>query len=472
MKKIAVLLLLLLSLPIAGCGNTNKDKDGGKQMEERRTDQITPQLDLDGADPWITKDQDTYYYTKTTGNNITIFHSGMLTDLAAGEGTVVYEADGGLENFWAPELHRLDGCWYIYFAANPVGNEIHRMYVLSNPQENPLSGEWSCMEMQGMDDTFAIDGTVLDQGKERYFLWSGWEGHENVRQDLYIARMVDPTTVQPEKILLSKPEYDWEMVGEPLVNEGPQVIIRGDTVNLLYSASGSWTNDYCLGLLTARAQDDPCDPSVWTKEKMPVFSSANGVYGPGHNGFAQSPDGSEDYLVYHSARWDGSGWNRSIRLQRLLFDEAGKICPMEPLDSGALMKLPAGEPNRIRFTEKDFTYAGGVEGKPVDSVFETAAVGLEDVQDSVTVTASLQQEGEYTLMIYARVEDCYEEAYRPSLEVTVNGTMSVAALAPSEYYQPMMLRRTLKKGENTIELRSEAGGDRWNIERIELMPQG
>ncbi len=37
---------------------------------------------------------------------------------------------------WAPELHRVDGRWYLYFAASEAGTAGHRMYLLE--AEDPL----------------------------------------------------------------------------------------------------------------------------------------------------------------------------------------------------------------------------------------------------------------------------------------------------------------------------------------------
>lgn len=458
-------IILILGAVLSGCGT-------GKALrsDEFMTDKMTPQIEGNGADPWILQQDGIYYYTKTTGNNVTISRSAYLTDVAAGESRVIYEADHKLENFWAPELHRLEDTWYVYFAANPFDSDIHRMYVLVNENEDPFEGEWQCMEMEGMDDKFAIDGTVLTLESGSYFIWSGWEGYENVQQNLYLAEMVSPTQVKEEKILLSQPEYDWELNGTPLINEGPQVLVRDNTVNLVYSASGSWTDDYCLGLLSASADASIKDPSAWTKETMPLFSRTDEIYGPGHNGFAKSPDGSEDFIIYHAARWGGSGWNRSIRIQKISFDEKGKIQMEAPLSTDALMKLPAGEPQRIRFTGKDFSYTDGIHLDESDSSFEGAVVGFEDVSDALTVSFHVPEEGTYTIIVYAKINNCYLENYQSGLEISVNGTVERKELYPSEYYQPLFLRQTLKKGETTIEIRSEAGGDELSIERIELMP--
>ncbi|MBQ1310342.1 MAG: glycoside hydrolase family 43 protein, partial [Blautia sp.] len=217
---------------------------------DNTTRMISPIIDMEGADPYVMRYGEGYLYTKTTGGDIRLAYADSIAAVGLVQMKTVYDPGTELRDLWAPEIWNLDGVWYIYFAAVAPGEEMHFMYVLSNPAENPLEGEWTLQPVGGMDDKFAIDGTILELNGKRYFIWSGWEGYENVRQDLYLAEMISPTEVMDEKIMLSMPEYDFELNGNPLINEGPSVIIRGDTVNLAYSASGSWTDEYCLGLLT------------------------------------------------------------------------------------------------------------------------------------------------------------------------------------------------------------------------------
>ncbi len=58
---------------------------------------------------------------------------------------------------------------------------------------------------------------------------------------------------------------------------------HGGKTFLSFSASFCWTSSYQLGLLTYKS-GDPTLMSSWTKTG-PLFSSANGSYGPGHNGY-------------------------------------------------------------------------------------------------------------------------------------------------------------------------------------------
>ena len=213
-------------------------------------------VDQEGADPFVVQNGSGYLYTKTTGDDIRLCQAASLTMLGAAREVAVYNPGSALSDLWAPELWRLDDAWYIYFAAVVPGESLHHMYVLQNTSEDPSLGEWTLHQMAGMDEKWAIDGTILETGGRRYFVWSGWEGDENVRQDIYLAEMVSPLEILPEKICLSTPQYPWETVGDPKVNEGPEAIVRGNTINLVYSASGSWTDDYCLGLLTLSVGED------------------------------------------------------------------------------------------------------------------------------------------------------------------------------------------------------------------------
>lgn len=80
----------------------------------------------DGADPWMIKHSDGwYYFTKTTGGNITLWRSKTITGVDAGDTKVVWTPPANTsysQNIWAPELHFLDNKWYIYFAADDGHN--------------------------------------------------------------------------------------------------------------------------------------------------------------------------------------------------------------------------------------------------------------------------------------------------------------------------------------------------------------
>jgi GH43 family beta-xylosidase len=203
----------------------------------------------------------------------------------------------------------MEGRWYIYLAADDGRNENHRMWVLE--ADCPF-GPW---RNRGKLDTggWAIDGSVIEEGGNRYFAWSGWPGRHNGQQNLYIARMLDPWTLAGPRILIAEPREPWERVALPLC-EGPQWLHRDGRTFLVYSASGSWTPDYCLGMLVNR-DGDLLNPHAWAKHPTPVFQKTEQVWGVGHCCFAHDPVAG-DLLFYHAKTEQSHGWDdRNVRVQ-------------------------------------------------------------------------------------------------------------------------------------------------------------
>ena len=300
-----------------------------------------------GSDPWVILWRGEYLYCRVYGNNrIAVGRARRLRDIGAAEPPVVWTPPGGTpysENVWAPELHRLGGRWYIYFAADDGHNVNHRMYALEGASSDPQGPFEFRGKVADASDRWAIDGTVLRlEDGSLYFVWSGWVGGENVGQNLYIAPMRSPLEVSGDGVRLSTPEHDWERVGAPHVNEGPQVLRSGARLFIIYSASGSWTDDYCLGRLTYQG-GGVCRPGAWVKERAPVFSKTREDFGPGHASFVQSPDGAEDWIVYHAARHSGAGWDRDVRAQRFGWHADGSPDFGRPVPPGVPLRPPSGE---------------------------------------------------------------------------------------------------------------------------------
>ncbi len=312
-----------------------------------------------GADPWCTYKNGYYYYTNTTGRNVTIWKTKNIVDIKSAEKKTVWTppATGSYsKEIWAPEIHYLQGKWYIYFAADSGNNFNHRLYVLENASSDPLQGNWIMKgKLATPKDKWAIDVSVFENMGKIYLIWSGWKGDVNGEQDIFIAKMKNPWTVEGNRTLVSTPTYAWERNGDlnnpndvkhVNVNEGPEILKHGDKIFLIYSASGCWTDTYALGMLTANANADLTKPSSWTKIDHPVFkqSPENHVYATGHNSFFKSPDGTEDYILYHanSKPGEGCGPHRSPRAQKFSWNGDGSPNFGEPVAAGVALPLPSG----------------------------------------------------------------------------------------------------------------------------------
>jgi GH43 family beta-xylosidase len=81
-----------------------------------------------GPDPWVLTHDGFYYYTNTSGANLTIWKTRDISRLQSAYRKVVWTPPPGKpysSDLWAPELHFLSGKWYIYFAAGDGRNESH-----------------------------------------------------------------------------------------------------------------------------------------------------------------------------------------------------------------------------------------------------------------------------------------------------------------------------------------------------------
>lgn len=292
-----------------------------------------------GPDPWITLRDGYYYYMSTTGVNLTIWRTRNIADLGTADKRVVWTPpDSGpySHDIWAPELHFLDGRWYIYFAADTGTNETHRLWVLEGCSSDPLGCTWTLKgKIADQTDKWAIDGTVFRDNGVLYLLWSGWNDDQDGTENIYIARLVNPWKVQSRRVLISTPQFPWEKVGDRYgqvpphvdVNEAPEVLKHDGKIFVTYSASGCWTDYYSLGMLTARSGSDLLHQSAWMKSPKPVFwqSPEAKVYGPGHNAFFRGGDGTRDWIIYHanSSPNEGCGDTRSPRVQPFSFGPDG-----------------------------------------------------------------------------------------------------------------------------------------------------
>ncbi|KAK2782002.1 hypothetical protein FQN53_000252 [Emmonsiellopsis sp. PD_33] len=247
----------------------------------------------DGSDPFIAFTDGYYYMTTTTASDIQIIRATTLEGLKTGEVKTVWSDTTASRccNVWAPEFHYIDDAWYIHYTAGSNGTlDDQRPYVLKGGA-NP----WDTYTYAAqLSDEWGIDGTVLRFPDKNYFVWSC---QTTGGQSLCIATLDTPTSVG-ERYTLSEPIEEWERFGLP-VEEGPAAMYHNGKIFLAYSASYCHTASYQLGLLTWDGEGDPLEGSSWVKSG-PVFSSANGNYGTGHNGFFMSPDGSELWNVYHA----------------------------------------------------------------------------------------------------------------------------------------------------------------------------
>lgn len=302
------------------------------------------------ADPYVYHHTDGYYYytaTESTFKTIIIRKAKTINGLrTSGEKTLFWDTTltgwGVHFRVWAPELHYVNGVWFMFFtASSDTGGWAERQYVAKCADEDPVTGNWEFVGQvsPGTINTFSVDGTIFEQNGQWYYVWSqnvfdggsydedgvnGTSGNHSITINgkvypsiaksnswscIFIGKTnpSDFTTVT-DPTIISVPQYKWECKGNSSasvnVNEGPAILQRNGKVFIVYSASAC-DESYCLGLLTAGENADFCNMSSWTKSPEPVFktSEANSAYGPGHCSF--TTDGDYDVIVYHARSYAG-----------------------------------------------------------------------------------------------------------------------------------------------------------------------
>jgi GH43 family beta-xylosidase len=294
-----------------------------------------------GADPWMVYYRSNYYLSTTQGDAVRIWKAPTLAALKTARAHRVWHDDDPSRStgIWAPEFHLLGDHWYLYYTATSSDNndDNHRMHVLESAGDDPLGPyHYKSRLINPTNDHYAIDGTVFTKTNDGslYFLWAARPHHV-----LFIARMTNPWTIQGNGVSLPADGFGCEKV-----REGPSTLQRNGRIFLIYSACDAGTPDYKLGMLVADENSDLMDPHSWRQYPGPVLqrSDANGVFGPGHNGFFQSPDGREDWIVYHgktSADYTYAG--RSTRAQKFTWRADGTPDFGIPLPLDAVLDEPS-----------------------------------------------------------------------------------------------------------------------------------
>ena len=323
---------------------------------------IVPARGIGGsADPSVVWHDGYYYYCRSLDDrSIGVARAVRLQDIGRAPMTTIWTAPAGTaysQQVWAPELQFIGGRWYVYFAASDGDNAHHRMFVLESQGADPQAGYAFKGKIAAATDRWAIDGLSFERDGKLYFVWSGWRGAaDGFPQVTYIAPLANPWTIEGERHEIAAPSLPWEQSGAPLM-EGHAVLQRGGRLFVVYSTSASWSDDYKLGLLEYTGGDILAAAS-WKKNPTPVFSKLvhGGAEGPGHNAFVKSPDGSEDWIVYHAIDTAGGGWaQRSVRAQRFGWGADGLPSFGLPVASGVAVAEPAGTASALRIARRAAT---------------------------------------------------------------------------------------------------------------------
>ena len=194
-----------------------------------------------------------------------------------------------------------------------------------------------------------------------------------------------------------------------------------------------------MGLIVSHVNANPMDPESWQKRADPILKSGSGLFGPGHGSLT-----SDNWLVFHTAAYNGSGWTRQIRTQPFRWNEEEGIPVLSEIqDPNTPILLPPGEPQRQRY-QLDFPL------------------------QNPTFDVEVDQNGWYILVMQARSK---EHGNTTSFLLTVNQrvTQSIDVLY-SDHWSSISVPVELPAGKNTFVF-SNTGTTTGEIYSIDLLPR-
>lgn len=150
-----ILVFIIVITPgVSVCCIRSESYTGQEELEEEAV--MEKQQDFNNpiieqrADPWVYKHTDDFYYFTASVpeyDRIILRKAETIQGLGEAEETVIWEKHDLGEmsvHIWAPEIHHINGKWYIYFSAGGLDGDKWniRPYVIECADEDPITGTW------------------------------------------------------------------------------------------------------------------------------------------------------------------------------------------------------------------------------------------------------------------------------------------------------------------------------------------
>lgn len=286
------------------------------------------------ADPFVYKHEGIYYMTGTTSVDSKFEYYTSPDLINWNFGGILYQRPDdhfGKDCFWAPEVKYYQGKFYMtYSCHDPARGMLLTCLAVSDTPGGPfkdLYTPWFAPEYSAIDCHIFVD----DDDAQTPYLFYSCNGHRDgyAFGEIYVAKMKpDLSGFDSEPTLISRASQQWELVRSDInrCNEGPFVIKHDGRYYMTYSANDTGYEFYGIGVSVAKS---PLGP--WEKlESNPLMTTDldNGISSPGHNSIVESPDGSEQFIVYHrhaDAYGERPSWTRVACIDRIYFDQNGQL---------------------------------------------------------------------------------------------------------------------------------------------------
>ncbi|TKA30790.1 Arabinan endo-1,5-alpha-L-arabinosidase A [Salinomyces thailandicus] len=256
----------------------------------------------------IQRDSDGTYFRFATGGGIPIYSATSLTGSWTYLGEVLPSGssidNSGSDDAWAPDVHYVDGTYYLYYAVSSFGTQVSAIGVASSSSMD--AGSWTDHGSTGVesttgDDYNAIDPNLIVVGSSNYLTFGSFWG------DIFQTEMASDALTTA-----GGTPYNVEFnATSPQPSEGPYVFEYGGYYYLFFSSGTCCGYDtsrpaagdeykimVCRSTSVTGAYVDATGTACTASGGTLVLGSHGTVYGPG----GQSVYDDADYgpvLVYH-----------------------------------------------------------------------------------------------------------------------------------------------------------------------------
>ena len=302
-------------------------------------------------DPSVIRYDNYYYAAGTTGNERT--PDGRIFTLLRSTNLVNWQKLGGalqppFENprlqYWAPELTRDKGTYYLFYCVGGTEPEKFQLRVSSSDRAEGPYRDLQTVLVDCESNRFAIDPFPFHDDDGKWYLFYA-RNFTNFTSDVHpgtaivVDRLLSMTNLAGDCHVVVRAKHDWTLYEAhrrmDVYNatfdwhtiEGPCVVKHEGRYYCFYSGSNWQSSRYGADYVVA---GNPLGPYSDGGDHPRVLQGIpDHVRGPGHHSIVFGPDGKMLYILYHA--WDPKMKQRQMCLDKLLWTPNGPHC--EPTDT-------------------------------------------------------------------------------------------------------------------------------------------
>lgn len=299
------------------------------------------------ADPFCWRHEDTYYAVGTgrregemgaTGDTaIPLIVSHDLQHWTPVGNALHVPPDEKCGKFWAPEAAFHDRMFYLYYHPNGSGKGFRIRVAVSAHPEGPYVDTGTPLT-DVSQNPFAIDAHPFQDEDGAWYLFYAtdfldFDQHTFRGTALVVDKMRSMTELEGRPQVVMRAHWQWQcyergrskagQVADWYTLEGPMVRKHAGRYYCFYSGGCFQDETYGVDYLVADHVLGPWRETGGARGPQLMRTVPGEVRGPGHHSLVSSPNGKEDFAVYHA--WNPSMTARLMWIDPLLWTPQGPV---------------------------------------------------------------------------------------------------------------------------------------------------